>query len=203
MLPSCSASFNLPSLPCIFPPSISEMLLNPLPIFLRSMFRRSFSLGQSTSTWTTVSFAPHSHLSLSWRPYRLPCVASHEWPVRSCVSMYARLRGSDPYIRRVRIEGRVASIWRRCPPFLDALHSCPHSSRILRRMYPFSRDRRCWKGCSLSGPTASLARRSAVSFPGSSQWPGTHWRRRGIPRVFNSLADWRMAWMMRLPRLIP
>jgi hypothetical protein len=156
MLPSCAASFNLPSLPCIPPPSISEILLNALPIFLRSIFRRSFSLGQSTSTWTTVSLAPHSHLSFSWRPCHLPCVASHEWPVRSCVSRYARLRGSGPYIRRVRIEGRVASIWRRCPPFLDAFHSCPYSSRILRRMYPFSRERRCWKGCSLSVCTVRL-----------------------------------------------
>jgi hypothetical protein len=108
MLLSCAASFNLPSLPCVPPPSISEMLLNALPIFLRSIFRRSFSLGQSTSTWTTVSLARHSHLSFPWRPCRLPCVASHEWPVRSCVSKYARLRGSDPYIRAcgLRVESR-------------------------------------------------------------------------------------------------
>jgi hypothetical protein len=78
MLLSCAAPFDLPSLPCSPPPSISEILLNALPIFLRSMFRRSFNLGQSTSTWPTVPLAPHSHLSFSGGH-----VACHESPAMS------------------------------------------------------------------------------------------------------------------------
>jgi hypothetical protein len=177
------------------------MLLNSPPIFLRSSRRRSPSLWQSTSTWTTVS-APQMPRSSARKRCSLPYVASQEWPVRSCVSRYSRFHGSDPYSLRVRIEGRVLSIWRRCSPVVDFAHSSFHSFRIFFPMNPFSRERRCWKGCIFLGPTASLASRSPSSFPGSPQCPGTRWRRIGIPRAFISEAACSVARIILWPDVL-
>jgi hypothetical protein len=52
------------------------------------------SFGQSMNTWVIVSLAPHSHLSSALFRILFPCVASHEWPVLSCVKMCARALGS-------------------------------------------------------------------------------------------------------------
>lgn len=118
----------------------------------------ALSLGQSTRTWTTVSFAPHSHLSSSRCRCSFPCVANQEWPVRSCVSKYARFRGSDPYIRLVWIEGSPVSIWRRCPPLSEAFHSCSHCLSIRSLMSLFPHERGDERGASpLSQPCLWLA----------------------------------------------
>ena len=83
-LPPCILSC-LPCLPCDPPPRISVMSLNAVPIFLISVWRRPFSFGQSTRTWTTVSGAPHSHLSSSLKRCSLACVASHEIEKVKCL----------------------------------------------------------------------------------------------------------------------
>lgn len=126
---SGGTSCSLPSLPWPSPPSISDMLFKAPSIFYRSVWRIALSRGQSISTCTTVSVAPHSHCSSSRKPRCLPYVASHEWPVRSCVSRYARFRRSEPYRRRDLLDGRPRSMRRRCPPFSEVLHSCSHSCR--------------------------------------------------------------------------
>jgi hypothetical protein len=65
-------------------------------------------------------------------------------------------------------------------------------------MNPFSLERRGWKVCILSGPTTYLAmchsrdHRSVGGPIGDGEESHS---------AINSLADWRMAWMMRCPDL--
>jgi hypothetical protein len=56
---------GLPLSPCFEPPSRLGTLLNASPTSLRNSLRSSLNLGQSTSTWMTVSCAPHTHRSSS------------------------------------------------------------------------------------------------------------------------------------------
>jgi hypothetical protein len=103
----------------------------------------------------------------------------------------------------VRMAGNFGSIRRRWLPFLDVFHSCSHSLRICFRILTLSWETRRGKGCILFRPTAILASLSAASFPVLSQCPGIHWRRRGMPRAFNSAAACKLAWMIRCPDLLP
>ncbi|OJZ80019.1 hypothetical protein ASPFODRAFT_469204 [Aspergillus luchuensis CBS 106.47] len=121
MILSCGPSWNLPSLSCPAPPSISENLLNAPPILRRRIWRSPLSRGQSISTWTTVSVASQLHFSSSQSSRSSPCVASHEWPVRNWVNKWARFWGSEPWRRRVRWAGRARSMRRRCPFSRDLL----------------------------------------------------------------------------------
>lgn len=85
---------------------------------------------------------------------------------------------------------------------MDVFHSCSHSARILSRISACSLEKRGQNECVLPGLAASLANLSAVSFPRSSQCPGTHWRRRAIPLVLTSVAVCTIAWMIHCPNLL-
>jgi len=110
-----------------FPPSIAVMSLKASPTLLRSSCLSSRSCGQSTNTWTTVSLAPHAHLSSSMKRRVLACEANHECPDLSCIIMYALFLCWLPYTFRVCLDGRPSSILRRCLPFSVVCHSFCHS----------------------------------------------------------------------------
>jgi hypothetical protein len=69
-------------------------------------------------------------------------------------------------------------------------------------MLVLSWETRRRKGYILFKPAALLASLSAVLFPGLSQCPGIHWRRRGMPRVFDSKAACKVAWIIHYPNLL-
>ena len=67
-VPARETVSGLPLSPSVEPPSRLDTLLNACPTLLLSFRRISLRFGQSTSTWVTVSCAPHTHWSLSRKP---------------------------------------------------------------------------------------------------------------------------------------
>jgi len=147
---------------------------------------------QSTRTCTTVSLAPHSHLSSSLKPLILACVASHEWPVPSCTSTYALFLCRGPYSFCVHFAGSPSSNLRRCLPLPVDCHSFCHSSSIFSLFCFFCAEKRRRNLCVSSGLTAPFARMSAASFPGIPLCPGIQRRRSFTRCVRRSFARFRM-----------
>lgn len=97
----------------------------------------------------------------------------------------------------------MVSTLRRWLSLLNVFHSCSHCAQIRPRMNALSLEKRGRNECVLPGLVASLNNLSVMSFPGSSQCPGTHWRRRAIPRALTSVAACKMARVIRCPDLLP
>jgi hypothetical protein len=139
----------------------------------------------------------HGHLGLekpgtrrSYRNSLSPILPVLIWVMRELVSFE-----TPAWIMRFTGEGWGAML-KRCLPFLLPVHL---SFQVLLRMdftRPCTDDRYlvCGAGRAPICVAASLASLSALSLPGISWCPGTHWRRIGTPRSPSVSTALRMAW---------
>ncbi len=186
-LPDCSAKSKQRSVlwlwscfPFVLPPSIVVRLLKRSPIAWRSWRLGSRRFGQSMKTWTSVSIAPHSHLSLSEYFTRLLKLFSQLWPILSWARRPARCRERWSYSFRTCRPGTASSISRKYWPLIDLFHSVVQSrsvSAFLAFLWSEASLEKRWLG---TCPTEILASRSASSFPLIPLWLGIHLRFRSI-----------------------